>query len=108
MAVIHLETKWSEMGLGQLYIPLFRTSVLWRHDLTTRSGQLDKLQGNKPVENKYLCLKLESKDVSVQAYRGPEGSRMLEAPGIFRQSAHEDDKVVSPTHRPPLPSRKDP
>jgi hypothetical protein len=26
---------------------------------------------------------------------------------IFRQSAHEGGKVVSPTHRPPLPPRKD-
>jgi hypothetical protein len=25
---------------------------------------------------------------------------------IYRQSAHEGDKVVSPTHRPPLPPRK--
>jgi hypothetical protein len=25
---------------------------------------------------------------------------------ISRQSAHEDGKVVSPTHRPPLPPRK--
>jgi hypothetical protein len=27
----------------------------------------------------------------------------FEAPKISRQSAHERDKVVSPTHRPPLP-----
>jgi hypothetical protein len=36
----------------------------------------------------------------------------LRAPGglgsqVFRQSAHEGGKVVSPTHRPPLPPRKD-
>ena len=31
---------------------------------------------------------------------GPEHSRR------FRQSAHEGDKVIGPTHRPPLPPRK--
>jgi hypothetical protein len=38
--------------------------------------------------------------------------KALRAPGgrgsqVFRQSAHEGGKVVSPTHRPPLPPRKD-
>jgi hypothetical protein len=38
--------------------------------------------------------------------------KALRAPGgrgsqIFRQSAHEGGKVVSPKHRPPLPPRKD-
>jgi hypothetical protein len=37
--------------------------------------------------------------------------KALRAPGgrdsqVFRQSAHEGGKVVSPTHRPPLPPRK--
>jgi len=36
---------------------------------------------------------------------GPEGSRRLRLP-ISRQMAHEGGKVVSPTHRPPLPPRK--
>ena len=34
-----------------------------------------------------------------------QGSRRLDSQ-IARQSAHEDGKVVSPTHQPPLPSRK--
>jgi hypothetical protein len=33
----------------------------------------------------------------------PLGFRKVEAPRISRQSAHEDGKVVSLTHRPPLP-----
>jgi hypothetical protein len=38
--------------------------------------------------------------------------KALRAPGgrgsqVFRQSAHEDGKVVSRTHRPPLPPKKD-
>jgi hypothetical protein len=38
-----------------------------------------------------------------QALRAPGGRGSQ----VFRQSAHEDGKVVSPTHRPPLPPRKD-
>jgi hypothetical protein len=34
------------------------------------------------------------------------GFQEVEAPRISRQSAHEDGKVVSPTHRPRLPLRK--
>jgi hypothetical protein len=33
----------------------------------------------------------------------PRGFQEVEASTIFRQSAHESGKVVSPTHRPPLP-----
>ena len=35
------------------------------------------------------------------------GSQEVEASRFFRQSAHEGGKVVSATHRPPLPPRKD-
>jgi hypothetical protein len=37
----------------------------------------------------------------------PLGLQEVEAARFFRQSAHEGGKVVSPTHRPPLPPRKD-
>jgi hypothetical protein len=39
--------------------------------------------------------------VSLQPLTGPESSRSLRL--ILRQTAHEGGKVVSPTHRPPLP-----
>jgi len=41
------------------------------------------------------------------SYRPEEFLRAseVEAPTISRKSAHEDEKVVSPTHRPPLPSQ---
>jgi hypothetical protein len=43
------------------------------------------------------------KAIPLQALTGPEGSMRLRLPEFLRQSAHEDGKVVSPTHRPPLP-----
>ena len=43
--------------------------------------------------------------VPVQAWAGTEGSRSLRLQDL-RQSAHESDKVVSPTHRPHLTPRK--
>ena len=42
--------------------------------------------------------------VKLFLYR-PVGVQEVEAARIPRQSAHEGGKVVSPTHRPPLPPR---
>ena len=41
--------------------------------------------------------------VKVKVKHRPLGFQEDEAPRISRQSAYESDKVVSPTHRPPLP-----
>jgi hypothetical protein len=46
---------------------------------------------------------LKGKATPLQALTGPEGSRRLRLPDFLRQSAHEGGRVVSPTHRPPLP-----
>jgi hypothetical protein len=43
----------------------------------------------------------EGKAIPLQALIGPEGSKRLRLPDF--QSAHEGGKVVSPTHRTPLP-----
>ena len=45
------------------------------------------------------------KAVPLQAWSGPEGSRNLRFPD-FMTKAQDGGKVVSLTHRPPLPPRK--
>jgi hypothetical protein len=44
----------------------------------------------------------KGKAVPLQAWSGPEGSRKLRFPDFFT-TAKYGGKVVSPTHRPPLP-----
>ena len=45
---------------------------------------------------------LKSKTVPLQTWSGPEGSRKLRFPD-FMTTAQDGGKVVSLTHRPPLP-----
>jgi hypothetical protein len=45
---------------------------------------------------------LEVKAVPLQAWSGPEGSRKLRFPDLMT-TAQDGGKVVSLTHRPPLP-----
>jgi len=49
-----------------------------------------------------LTYKQKGKAVPLQAWRGPEGSRKLSFPD-FMTAAQDGGKVVSFTHRPPLP-----
>jgi hypothetical protein len=49
-----------------------------------------------------LKLYLKGKAVPLQAWTGPEGSRKLRFPD-FVTEAQDGGKVVSLTHRPPLP-----
>jgi len=44
----------------------------------------------------------KGKEVPLQAWSGPEGSRKLRFPD-FMTMGHEGGKVVSLMHRPPLP-----
>jgi hypothetical protein len=46
---------------------------------------------------------VKGKAVPLQAWSGPEGSRKLRFPD-FMTTAHDGGRVVSLTHRPPLPS----
>jgi hypothetical protein len=49
-----------------------------------------------------LVAKGKGKAVPLQAWSGPEGSRKLRFPD-FMATAQDGGKVVSLTHRPPLP-----
>jgi len=51
-----------------------------------------------------LCghVQVKGKAVPLQAWSGPEGSRKSRFPD-FTTTAHDGGKVVSLTHRPPLP-----
>ena len=44
----------------------------------------------------------KGKAVPLQAWSGPQGSRKLRFPD-YMKTAQDGGKVVSPTHRPPLP-----
>ena len=59
-------------------------------------------QGHCPGRQPKWGLNNEGKKSKV----GSEGSRRLRVSQISRQSSHAGGKVVSPTHRPPLPPRK--
>jgi hypothetical protein len=50
-------------------------------------------------------IKGKGKAVALEAWSGPEGSRKLRFPD-FMTTAQDGGKVVSLTHRPPLPLRK--
>ena len=47
-------------------------------------------------------VQVKGKAVPLQAWSGPEGSRKLKLPD-FMTTAQDGGKVVSLTHRPPLP-----
>ena len=53
----------------------------------------------------YIANYVYSMQSALQASSGPEGSRNLRFPD-FVTTAQDRDKVVSLTHRPPLPLRK--
>jgi hypothetical protein len=55
------------------------------------------------VENKLGISKGKGKAVPLQAWSGPEGSRKLRFPD-YMTAAQDGGKVVSLTHRPPLPT----
>jgi hypothetical protein len=60
-----------------------------------------------PSEGSIECVRGQdkSKAIPTQAWTG-SGLQEVEAPKIFRQSAHECGKIVRTTHRPPLPTSR--
>jgi len=66
--------------------------------LPPRGHHQDDIQ-NK-LGSPHFIRKGKGKAIPLQACTGAEGSSQ-----VSRQSAHEGGKVVSPTHRPPLPPK---
>ena len=58
--------------------------------------------GIEPATFRFVTQHLKGKAISLQAWSGPEGSRKLSFPD-FVTMAQDCGKVVSLTHRPPLP-----
>ena len=58
--------------------------------------------GNLHLRLAKISVIVKGKSVPLQAWSGPEGSRKLRFPD-FMTTAQDGGKVVSLTHRPPLP-----
>ena len=64
--------------------------------------QIETAANSKVQGDNYDLKTVKGKAVLLQAWSGPEGSRKLRFPD-FMTTAQDGDKVVSLTHRPPLP-----
>ena len=65
-------------------------------------------EGGKPISSNSKFLRMGAASIVTLSYLCTaldmlRGLQEVQVPRIFRQSAHEDGKVVSPTHQPPLP-----
>jgi hypothetical protein len=97
----------------QLIKILFEILTVWIEDFyeSPYSGRTES--ATCPVTNTWPCFSvfnitvLKGKDTPVETWTDPTVSGGWGFQ-ISRQSAHEGGKVVSPTHRPPLPPRKYP
>ena len=68
----------------------------------SREVLADMLDMNPAKTNRNVGLNIKGKSVPLQAWSGPKGSRKLRFPD-FMTTAQDGGKVVSLTHRPPLP-----
>ena len=69
---------------------------IWRADIgSSTRNRKDKSKGR-------------GKGNQLQVRRGPGSFQEVETPRISRQTADEGGKIVSPTHRPPLPPSRSP
>jgi len=96
------------MGLVHCNYQLALWSVLLLHRSMSVLSTLIQISESKPLRLvSKLCTSLKGKAVPLQAWSGPEGSRKVRFPD-FMTTAQDGGKVVSPTHRPPLPPENAP
>ena len=77
--------------------PLKQLSLYWRSTI-----KVAKLTPYSTMVRPTRLYQVKGKTVPLQAWSGPEGSRKLRFPD-FMTTAQDSGKVVSLTHRPPLP-----
>jgi hypothetical protein len=80
---------------------IFRVSRIRANSLVTNEAKLGHPQNNSNVTTPPLIDCTQSSPCT--GLDRPLGPRQVEALRLSRQSVHEGGKVVSPTHRPPLP-----
>ena len=88
------------MGFDKIRgVTLTPHSILMSWSRKSRAIPLLPLWAIRPVKSLSAC---KRKTVPLQAWSGPEGSKKLRFPD-FMTTAQDGSKVVSLTHRPPLP-----
>jgi len=90
-------------GVGKLKVKKFK--AVFR--LNSPYAFQKHCQINRREKRKVYIYIYKGKTVPLQAWSGPEGSRNLRFPD-FMTTAHDGGKVVSLTHRPPLPPENAP
>jgi hypothetical protein len=72
------------------------------HSLYTQLNVVTMIKPKNDIFGEYVKDNSKGKAVPLQAWSGPEGSRKLRFPD-FTTTVQDGGKVVSFTHRPPLP-----
>ena len=94
---------WVNTGIGDHLTPgLTSVSIMFRNCCGNSKFAEHLFDNGHGVGIVDKIAKKKSKAVPLQAWSGPEGSRKLRFPD-FMTTAQDGDKVVSLTHRPPLP-----
>jgi len=87
-----------------LYIHLIRMWTMGHGETVTLGLENSNRNISYGLDDRFY-IPGKRKAIPLQTCTGPEGSRRLRLPD-FMTTAHEGGKVVSPTHRPPLPPKK--
>ena len=98
MKTLHEDFTW------RLYTKTLHEDFTWRLYMKTLHEDFTRRLYMKTLHEDWCTFVIiKGKTVPLQAWSGPEVSRKLRFPD-FMTTAHDGGKVVSLTHRPPLPS----